>query len=107
MSKRMFYDPWVQEYVIVNTEEIERISNAIGNIYEKEGLATSSTREVYLIRNIDRIKKLKKQYDEMRNERKLLAKNGEKINSVKYRAACDREFLARDLLMSAIDEIDI
>lgn len=107
MSKRMFYDPWCQQYVIVNAEEIERISSFISNIYEKEGLATASSREVYLIRNIDRIKKLKKQYVDLRNERKLLGKENEDFNSEKFRDACRKEFLARDLLLSAIDDIVI
>lgn len=100
MSKRMIFDPWMNQYVIVDSEKIEMITNAIDNIYKEMGQTTVSSTEVYLIERLEKIKTLKKQYVDMRNERKLI----NDLSSDKYRVACNREFLARDLLLSAIDD---
>ena len=105
MAKQMFYDSWTNRYILIDSEEITKITDAINKLTEEDELTTASTTEVYLIRKIKKIKELKDQYIKCKEERKLHEK--EHSFTEDWWVYNRRELVARDLLLKAIDEVDI
>lgn len=101
MSKQIIFDPWTNHYMTVDSEQAEKIANAIDKIQKENGITTTSNTEMVLINQIIKIKRLKENYVKLKEK----AKHIEDVKEQRF--AWERALMARDILLKAIDEIDI
>ena len=105
MSKRLFYNSLSGNYIIIDGKEAEKLTEKIEKLITEEVLITASSREVYLLRRIEKVKRLKENYINAVEELKALYKENDckKIQWDRevYKSKCLHE------LIKAIDEIDI
>ena len=104
MSRRLYYD-LSGNYILIDGKEAEKLTEKIEKLIKEEGLITASSREVYLLRGIEKVKRLKEKYMNAVEELKALYKE-----DADRKIQWDREvYKSRCLyeLIKAIDEIDI
>ena len=104
MSKRLFYD-LSGKYILIDDKEVEKLTEKIEKLITEEGLITASSREVYLLRRIEKVKRLKEKYINAVEELRALYKEDAEIKIRWDQEGSKNRCLFE--LFKAIDEIDI